>query len=403
MRILCVTPEWPYPPNQGGRIRMFNLIKQLAQRHQIHLVSVALSSAEVTGEDILSQYCHSIHIVAQPVSALRTGLRILYSLVSRRPFVILKHTPSQLTDVVLSVARKTAPDLALAEFHYIYDSLEGLSGLATRVVDMHNVDYLLYDRFAQSPRWGLKKVHGWFQRRFMYEFERQLPRRADLCITVSEQDRHTLKMISGMDNIAVVPNGVDTEYFDPAFISPYHYDLIFVGSMDYYPNIDAVLFLCGEIMPRVWRHRPQTTLAIVGRDPAPAVVSCGRDPRITVTGTVADVRPYLAGSSVFVAPLRIGGGTRLKILEAMAMARPVVATTVGCEGIQISSGLNILVGDTPSELASAILSLLREPDLIRKIGLAGRLLVETTYDWKIIGQQLEQVLQNIIYQERLCA
>jgi len=396
MRILCVTPEWPYPPNQGGRIRMFNLIKQLAQRHQVHLVSVALSSAEVTGEDILSQYCQTIHIVEQPVSALRTGLRILYSLVSRRPFVIFKHTPPQLSDVVLSVARKIAPDVALAEFHYTYDSLEGLSGLATRVVDMHNVDHLLYDRFARSPRWGLKKVHGWFQRRFMYEFERRLPQRADLCITVSEQDRHTLEMISGMDNIVVVPNGVDTEYFDPALISPYHYDLIFVGSMDYYPNIDAVLFLCDETMPRVWRERPQTTLAIVGRDPTPAVISCGRDPRITVTGTVADVRPYLVGSSVFVAPLRIGGGTRLKILEAMAMARPVVATTVGCEGIQISSGSNILVGDTPSELASAILGLLREPDLSRKIGLAGRRLVETTYNWNIIGQQLEQVLQSII-------
>jgi glycosyltransferase involved in cell wall biosynthesis len=324
------------------------------------------------------------------VSTLLTGLRVGYSVLSRRPFVTLKHTPARLKEVVRSAAHEIKPDAVLVEFHYIYDSVEGLA--ARRVVDMHNVDHLLYDRFARSPRWNAKKIHGWLQRRFMVDFERKLPGRVDACVTVSEQDCHALKTLSGADNIVVAPNGVDTEYFVPQVASAQRFDLLYLGSMDYYPNVEAGLFLCREVMPRVWARRPETTLAIVGRDPTPAVRACGRDARITVTGSVADVRPYLAGASVFVAPLRVGGGTRLKVLEAAMMAKAIVGTPIGVEGIALEHERHALIADGVDGLVEAVLRLLNDPTLRDQLGQAAHSVVSERYDWSLVAAQVESAL-----------
>lgn len=398
MRILFVTPEWPYPPNQGGRIRMFNIIRQLAKGHELHLISVTLQPLKTSEHDALIPFCSSIRTVPQPSASWRIPIRVVKSVLMRKPFVVFKHLPKELAEVVQATVSQEQPDVVLVEFHYISDCINGLD--VHHVVDMHNLDTVLYNRFEHSPKWGMKKVHGRIQRSLMHAFEKQLPQRFDACVTVSDTDRDLLKTWSNTSNVYTVPNGVDVDYFTPGISFPQRFDLVFTGSMDYYPNIDAAVFLCHEVMPRLWVRRPQTTLAIVGRDPSSALKALGNDPRITVTGTVADVRPYLAGSTAVVVPLRMGGGTRLKVLEAAAMAKAIVGTSVGLEGIDVIPGQHVLVSDNAEDFAQAVLDLLTRPASAESLGLAACSLIREYYSWSACVARLEEVLRSVILNDK---
>jgi sugar transferase (PEP-CTERM/EpsH1 system associated) len=393
MKILIVTPEWPYPLNQGGRIRMFNVIKQLAKSHEIHLISVTLQPLMTGHHDALTPFCASLRIVPQPSASWRIPFRVAKSILTRKPFVVFKHLPKELPRVVDTMVSEVRPDVVLVEFHYLSDCLKGLD--VHRVVDMHNLDTMLYDRFAHGPRWGLKKIHGRMQRGLMREFESQLPRRFDACVTVSDNDATLLKTWSNASNIYTAPNGVDVDYFTPGTIPLRQLDLVFTGSMDYYPNVDAVLFLCREVMPSLWARRPQTTLAIVGRNPTSAVKALGNDPRITVTGAVADIRPYLIQSAVVVVPLRMGGGTRLKVLEAAAMGKAIVGTPIGFEGIEVVPNQHVLVSDNAGDFAQAVFDLLTQPALAERLGLAARNLICEHYSWPACVARLEEVMRLV--------
>jgi len=307
---------------------------------------------------------------------------------------VYKHASRSLQRIVRSVVTRERPEVALVEFHYIANCVEGIN--LPRVVDMHNVDYVLYERFARNPRFGLKKIHGWIQRPLIYNFERQIPRRFDACVAVSKKDAIVLRNVSGASNITVVPNGVDTEYFKPSpKILPLKYDLVYVGSMNYYPNIDAVLWLCREIMPLIWQRRPQTTLAIVGRNPPNAVEVLQTDSRIRVTGTVADVRPYWSGASVVILPIRIGSGTKLKVLEAAAMGQAMVGTSVAFEGIDFENARHAVYCEQVDELATAVLDLLEDDEKRKRLGLSARQFVCKQYSWSSCVRQLEQVLECV--------
>jgi glycosyltransferase involved in cell wall biosynthesis len=263
------------------------------------------------------------------------------------------------------------------------------------VLFTHNVEAEIWRRHAETARSPLRKALLATQWRRMVSLERDAVRRFDLVLAVSDTDRRTLLQAYGplRQPVHVVPTGVDAAYFAEvtAVVRPRH--LVFTGSMDWLPNEDGMLYFVRDILPLIRHEEPSATLSIVGRAPTPAVVKLGSEYGIEVTGRVDDVRPHMAQAAVYIVPLRIGGGTRLKIFEAMAMGKPVVSTTIGAEGLPVTSGSDVLVADSPSAFAHAVVRLFRSEGERTRIGQAARRLVAEQYDWSAVFGHLEQALE----------
>jgi glycosyltransferase involved in cell wall biosynthesis len=262
------------------------------------------------------------------------------------------------------------------------------------VLDQHNVESEILYRSGRQERSRMRRVYNMLEYVKYRADEVRFCRRADLIIATSERDRMHMVNWGDLPPCVVIPNGVDTGYFssrlDDAAVSAA--SVVFTGTMSYAPNAEAVLYFAHDIWPSVRRRAPEATLAIVGQGPPPVVSRLAELPGITVTGSVPDVRPYIAGAQVVVAPLRIGGGTRLKILEAMAMSRAVVSSSIGCEGLDVEDGRHLLIADEPASFAARVVDLLSNPEQRSALGCAGRRLVEERYDWATLGAQLRHVL-----------
>jgi glycosyltransferase involved in cell wall biosynthesis len=272
-----------------------------------------------------------------------------------------------------------------------------MDGSAPVVLFEHNVEYQIWQRLAALERRPWIRPILELEWRKLRAREADACRRADLTIAVSADDRRRLERLAPGINAASIPTGVDTCYFTPQphLQRPAH--LVFSGSMDWHPNEDAVLYFMESILPAIRAQVPETTFTVVGRNPTDRLrEAADRIGGVTVTGTVNDVRPFIAEGAVYVVPLRAGGGTRLKIFEAFAMARPVVSTTVGAEGLGIEPGLHYTRVDEPREFASAVVSLLRDPARRAQLGGAGRHLVETCYSWPTIGRVFEQRCEEVV-------
>ncbi len=267
------------------------------------------------------------------------------------------------------------------------------------VFDNHNAEYVLQQRAFESdvrnPRRWLGAVYSLIQWQKLRRYERRVCRAADRVVAVSQADADALqRLVPGLD-VIVVPNGVDTAYYRPDPTAEFPLGpgswLVFTGKMDFRPNVDAVAWFCAEILPRIVRRRPDARFAIVGKSPHRRVLRLARDPHVVVTGPVDDIRPYIAGAAVYVAPLRMGSGTRLKVLEAMAMGKAIVTTTVGCEGIGIRSGGEALVADLAQAFAEGVVDLLADEERRRGLGERARGLVEGRYEWGRIVGRLEEI------------
>jgi glycosyltransferase involved in cell wall biosynthesis len=272
-----------------------------------------------------------------------------------------------------------------------------MDGTAPVVLFEHNVEYQIWQRLAALERRPWVRAVLEVEWRKLRAREADACRRADLTIAVSADDRRRLERLAPGIEAASIPTGVDTDYFTPLprLEQPRH--LVFSGSMDWHPNEDAVIHFLDTIFPSIRARVPGTTFTVVGRNPSArlreAAALCAG---VTVTGTVSDVRPSIAEGAVYVVPLRAGGGTRLKIFEALAMGRPVVSTTVGAEGLGIEPGLHYICADQPREFADAVVALLQDPQRRAQLGNAGRHLVETCYSWPTIGRVFEQRCEEVV-------
>ncbi len=263
------------------------------------------------------------------------------------------------------------------------------------IVDQHNIEYELLQRTYQRETAWSRKWYNWLESRFLKPIEIERCRQADVVLVTSQREYLLLKNMLPRNVIKVVPNGVDIEIFQQVSPKETSNQIIFTGAMDYYPNIDAVLFFAEQCWPLIQSQVPGASWQIVGRNPPPEVWKLAQLPGVTVTGSVPDVRPYLAASAVAVAPLRIGSGTRLKILEALAMQKAVVSTSIGCEGLTVEPGKHLMVADQPEAFAQSIMELLHKPAMRAALGSAGRALVEADYGWERCGSQLLHVLEEI--------
>lgn len=399
MRILSITPELPFPPDQGGRIRMYNLLKRLAQKHEVHLVSVTQGNISSDIQTVLQKIFASVSLLDFHPSKTYLAINLLQSLMLLKPYVLYKNTPPDLKAFLESKMREISPDILLVDFHYLLESIP--STKIPKVVVLHNLDHILYSRFAAESGFSSKKLHGIIQTPLCMRLEKNLPRLFDHCVTVSQHEDKILRAISGAINTTMIPNGVDIEFFrltdkstNP--LSDCVVDIVFFGTMDYYPNIDGVIFLVEQIMPIIWSKYKQVTLNIVGRNPVNKIRSYAQDERIRVVGGVDDIRPYISGAKVVVVPLRMGSGTRLKALEAAAMGKAIVGTSIGLEGLEFIDKVNALIADSPAELADQIQVCLNSVVTRNSLGANARIFVEENYSWDISANLLENTLLKVI-------
>jgi glycosyltransferase involved in cell wall biosynthesis len=261
------------------------------------------------------------------------------------------------------------------------------------VLFQHNVEALIWKRHAEVQTDPLRRTYLREQWRRAVRYERAACRRYDQVIAVSREDARIMREEYGIETVADVPTGVDTDFFSPSGAA--HRDphgLVFTGSMDWRPNQDAVFFFAEQILPRVRKIVPDVTLTVVGRNPSADLLVLGqRDPAIRVTGRVDDVRPYMDAASGYVIPLRIGGGTRLKVYEAMAMEMPMVSTRIGAEGLPVDDGEHLLLADEPKTFADAVIRVLTEPTMAREMGLRAAELVRTDFGWESVARRFEEL------------
>jgi len=261
------------------------------------------------------------------------------------------------------------------------------------VLFQHNVETTIWQRLAENERNPLKRAYLRGQAAKMFRYEREVCRAARSVVAVSEVDARRLREMYGSDRVAAIPTGVDTEFFsrpcDVASVS----DLVFVGSMDYLPNIEGVRYFVHDVLPLIWVTRPDCTLTIVGRNPTAEIVSLsGGDARIRVVGTVPDIRPYLWGASLSVVPLLSGGGTRLKIYESMAAGTAVLSTTVGAEGLPLDPRRDIRLADSAEGFAAECVALLSSKKERDEMADAARRLVTEQFSWKRVSEEFERLL-----------
>jgi sugar transferase (PEP-CTERM/EpsH1 system associated) len=415
-KVLLLTPQFPYPPHQGTTMRNYNLIAELAQRHDVHLLSFGGSDQGV--DTPLHRLCDSVQVVPAPRRrSVRQRLGGL--LFSRLPDMAQRLPSAQFRSLLDAALEREDPDVVqvegieLAEYLFQVAAHRGAEKRPLLVFDDHNAEYVLQQRAFETdarsgePRRWAGAAYSFIQWRRLRTYERRACNVADQVVAVSETDSEALQELTPGLAPSVVPNGVDMSlYTEP--ISPHGgfrvtangaspgspdlgSDLVFTGKMDFRPNVDAVLWFAHHVLPQVRQEVPSARFWVVGRGSHSRLAPLADNPAVTVTGWVEDIRPYIAGATVYVIPLRIGGGTRLKVLEAMAMEKAIVSTSVGCEGFDLIPGQELVMADTPAEFASQVLALLNDAPRRQELGRAARAFAGSKYDWRLIVPRLERV------------
>ncbi|MGB9614357.1 MAG: glycosyltransferase family 4 protein [Fervidobacterium sp.] len=349
----------------------------------------------------LGKFCKNIDIIHLPIDSSKV-IRLWTLLKSI--FTIDPYTANILKS--REMHRKIRKICSNTKFDIVHFDTIGLAeyfgdvGNAPKILNHHNLESQLMKRRSTIEKNILKKLYYKMEARKLKRYERTHAKRFDINFTVSEDDKKLLQKLIPRCKIVVIPNGVDTEYFRRGDSEPSPKSLVFIGGMNWYPNRDAVLYFSREIWPFLKREVPDISLTVVGAQPPKELLELAeKDSRITVMGFVDDVRPYFANAEVYICPMRDGGGTRLKILDTLSMSTALVSTTMGCEGIEVTPGRNVLIADTPSEFVNQIKKVFQDPELRKRLGREGRKLVEEKYSWEIIGKKLRGVYAELCPQK----
>lgn len=392
LRILIVSPQFPFPTTSGFTMRVYQLARQLATRHDVTLVA-ATEADDAPSVAALGRLF--------PVTAVRRERCIgavrrtgqLRSLVSSRPFACMQiHTP-QMQDAISRVCADTAFDLIQLESSMLcaYDFPAGVP----IVLDEHNIEYELLQRMSDGERSLSRRLFSGLEYRRLRPFEERCWRAAAGCVVTSDREAPVITAAAPDTPTAIVPNGVDLEYFAPSNAPITPRTVVFNATLTYRPNLDAALHLVQDIWPLVQARCPEAQLTIVGQASEAEIRRFSR-PGVVLTGSVPDVRPYLRQAAVVAVPVRMGGGTRLKVVEALAMGKAMVSTTLGSEGVDVRDQEHLLVGDGAPDFAARILELFDRPDVGDALGRAGRRRIEESYSWELAVDRLQLLYERII-------
>jgi GT2 family glycosyltransferase/glycosyltransferase involved in cell wall biosynthesis len=384
--VLFVSPYCPYPPSHGGAVRMYNLMREVARRHDVYLVSMIEYEKERAAEAHLRTFCRDVRFHLRTPTP-RTGFL--------DPISVQEFYSDEFARLIELVLGARDIDVIQMEYtvlaHFLPESARLRSVLTE--IDLYFVSYL---RAARAQAGIAGRALGLYEWLRMFRYEMKWCDRYDLVLAMSDHDRDVLARYVPARKIAVVTNGVDLSAYPMREETPVGEEVLFVGNFRHAPNVDSILHFHREVWPRIRRKSPRATLVIAGGNAPDDVAALGHDPAVTVTGYVPDLGPLYARAAVFVAPITRGSGTRLKIVEAMAKGCPVVSTTLGAEGLLVTPGEHLIVADDPQAFADGVVALLDDPDLRARTVRAARRLVEEKYDWRAIAEVLTRAYDRLI-------
>ena len=385
LRLLFLSQRFLYPLDTGGKIRTAKILEKLKERCDITLVSQVESPQDDPYLDEVKRLCSEFHAVPWRETrkySSRFYLKVLARSLSRYPVTVINDYSRDLSRTLETVAKERGYDLLVCDFLQPSLNFRRLHGKPT-LLFQHNVESMIPKRHCETATNPLLRLFWWSQWRKMVRFEQAQCQRFGGIVTVSETDKQVLETEFSAPRVFAIPTGVDTDYFRPDESAPEEGSLVFSGAMDWLPNEDAVIYFVEEILPRIRAQIPTVTLTLVGRNPSRRLLArIGDRPEVRVTGWVEDVRPFVKRSALYVIPLRIGGGTRIKAYEAMAMGKAVVSTPIGVEGLPLIDGEHVVQAEGAQAFADSVVGLLRDPKRRRRIERSARKLVERNFSWE---------------------
>ena len=394
MKILWICPFFLHPTDRGAQIRTLGTLKELHKRHEIHFAALN-DPHNHEGPQRSSEYS-TRHFAVEHSAPGRRSLGIVPqlagSIVSAMPMAVSRYCSRKLIREIDALIAAGEYDAIVCDF---LAAAPNVGDLGQCVLFQHNVETTIWQRHAGQSRSLLKKVFFQMQAKKMEAYERKICRTAKHVIAVSEIDASRMKRMFGIETVTSVPTGVDVEYFAPRSVSPAISDMVFCGSMDWLPNVDAVAYFLAEVFPLIRDKLPGATFTIAGRSPDARVLKAVQGlTGVNVTGKVEDMRPYLWGAKISVVPIRIGGGTRLKIYECMAAGVPVVSTTVGAEGLRYEDGADIVLADDPGGFAAACVRLLSDDAARSAVAHNALQRAQREFSWEAVSREFEAILEN---------
>lgn len=392
MRILLLTQVLPYPPDSGPKVKTWNLLKYLCEKHEVTLVSFVRGDQSSEAR-MLEAYCSAVHTVPMKRDPIQDGMALVRSIVSGQPWLMVRDDRVAMRRLVTRLVAERVYDIVHADQLNMAQYAARVGG-ARRLLDAHNALWLLYKRLWNTMPGGLRKWLLGRDWRLLKRYEGQVCREFDAILAVSDEDKMALEEAAGGPaNITVIPIAVDVNELQPVARRPGANHILYVGTMYWPPNVDGVLWFIREVYPRIRARRPDVVFDVVGaRPPRDILDLSGEDTGVNVLGYVPDPTPQLESAGVMVVPLRAGGGIRVKILNALAQALPIVSTRIGCEGIKVENGRHLLIADSPEEFAASVLQLLEDQNLATELGRNGRRLIEEVYDYRKAYRPLDRLI-----------
>jgi polysaccharide biosynthesis protein PslH len=393
VKILYVCHRFPYPPKRGGTIRPFNMIRHLAQSHEVTVCSLTRSAQATRDAQGIAPFCAAFHL-GQVDDRVQT-LRMIATLPTPFPASASFFHSNSLNRQIRTLLAEQTFDLIFVHCSSVAHYVEHVQGIP-KILDFGDMDSQKWLEYAQHKAFPLSMGYWWEGTRLRAE-EKRLAGRFDLCSTITRAEHQTL-LDYGVDTPTDwFPNGVDNGFFKPPEDVAYDPDtIVFVGRMDYFPNQQCMFDFCADVLPLLKARRPQIKLQIVGAEPSPAVRKLGDIPGVNVTGSVLDVRPFVTRAALTVAPLRIARGTQNKILEAMAMGIPVVASNIAAAGVDAVPGEHLLTADAPAELCEQILRVMENPNERARLARVGRARVLSNHAWPNSMKRLDAIIERCV-------
>jgi sugar transferase (PEP-CTERM/EpsH1 system associated) len=397
MKILFLSQRFLFPMDTGGKIRTGSILRELSRRAEITIISNVEHAKDAPYLDAMDELCS--RFIAVPWIEERRYTpgfyaRLAVQSLSRYPIAVLNDHSRALEDALHKELREGDYDLVICDFLQSTLNFRAVTGIPV-LLFQHNVEAQISRRHVERASNPLARLFWTLQHRRMRRHEGAMCRRFDATIAVSEEDRRLMHEWYGADRVYAIPTGVDTAFFAPREGPVKARQLVFTGSMDWLPNDDAMAWFITDIFPLIRAEEPHTSLVIVGRKPTPRIEKLvNASPDIVLTGWVDDIRDYIAESAVYIVPIRIGGGTRIKIYEALAMGKALVSTTVGAEGLPLEDGEHFLRVDEPRAFADAVLSLLRDEQRRARMGEAARRYVDDNFRWEKVAERFLEICEE---------
>jgi glycosyltransferase involved in cell wall biosynthesis len=393
MRILWVNTNFMHPTNKGGSIRTLEMLRHLHRWHEIHFVAIedpAHPEGPARSAEYSTRSYASKHAVPARGSLAFYG-QVASAWLSPLPLAMSRYRSPALGKTLQALLKEGAFDRAVVDH---LTPATYYPDLPRALLFQHNVETVIWRRYAEQASNPVSRLYFKLQADRMFRFERDVCRAAGHIVAVSATDASRMRELFGTDRVSEIPTGVNLEYYTPPSGTPERRaDIVFVGSMDWMANQDGVAYFLDEVLPRIHERRPATTFAIVGRNPGRDLLErAQKDPRITVTGTVPDVRPFLWGAGVSIVPLRIGGGTRLKVYESMGARVPLVSTTIGAEGLEYEPGVHLHVADSSAAFADRCLDVLADSGAAAAMAATAWQLVAERFSWETVAKRFDRIL-----------